>query len=424
MTKATAHIARITSLERETRKACGFEQGETDLPDVKRAAVVDSDAHAGWTEKLLTRLGKYNPLGRPVGPRDTLWMFDNTAFRNAATGQWEAEFVAAVFERDSGVGVDDVAAKIAEKLGLASDAAERETIRQRVDLFTREILPGRKVHVDFAAGGKKQGLDLGPGGRHAISSDRRKIPGTGDGELVRNRAKVPATTEGQLEFETIYAEPEGWAVISDVDDTIKITQTSSPLGILYSTFVSPAKPVEGMPELYAWMKQLLEPDEAKTPAIFYLSASPYNLYPFLREFRQEYFPSGQLILREASWMNLAGLLSNLTLGVQDYKVDRIDKIHSWVPQRKMICIGDSTQSDAEAYAEIYKKYPGWIRLILIRKVSDIAASNIGSKNEPARFEKAFADLPRNVWHVFDTPLECQQIIADVVIDSSSAKGNA
>lgn len=196
-----------------------------------------------------------------------------------------------------------------------------------------------------------------------------------------------------------------------------------------------------MPELYAWMKQLLEPDEAKSPAIFYLSASPYNLYPFLREFRQEYFPSGQLILREASWMNLAGLLSNLTLGVQDYKVDRIDKIHSWVPRRKMICIGDSTQSDAEAYAEMYvrfstveslfantcpryKKYPGWIRLILIRKVSDIAVSNIGSKNEPARFEKAFADLPRDAWHVFETPLECQQIIADVVIDSSSANGHA
>lgn len=225
--KAVAHIARVTSLERETRKACGFEQGETDLPDVKRAAVVDSAASAGWTETLMSRLGKYNPLGRPVGPRDTLWMFDNTAFRNSATGLWEAEFVAAVFERDSGVGVDDVAAKIAEKLGLASDAAERETIRQRVDLFTREILPGRKVHVDFGAGGKKQGLDLGPGGRHAISSDRRKIPGTGDGELVRNRAKVPATTEGQLEFETIYAEPEGWAVISGIlHDSTTSTSTN------------------------------------------------------------------------------------------------------------------------------------------------------------------------------------------------------
>lgn len=51
-------------------------------------------------------------------------------------------------------------------------------------------------------------------------------------------------------------------------------------------------------------------------------------------------------------MNLAGLLSNLTLGTQEYKVDRITKIHSWLPQRKMICVGDSTQADPETYAEM------------------------------------------------------------------------
>ena len=28
------------------------------------------------------------------------------------------------------------------------------------------------------------------------------------------------------------------------------------------------------------------------------------------------------------------------------------KINSWLPKRKMICIGDSTQSDPEAYGEM------------------------------------------------------------------------
>jgi phosphatidate phosphatase APP1 len=144
---------------------------------------------------------------------------------------------------------------------------------------------------------------------------------------------------------------QAWTLIHlflDIDDTIKITQTSDPIGILRSTFVSTATPIEGMPELYTFMQRQV----TQSAPFFYLSASPYNLYAFLRAFRQQFYPQGTLILRDASWRNLAGLLSNLTLGTQDYKVDRIVKINSWIPKRKMICIGDSTQSDPEAYGEM------------------------------------------------------------------------
>lgn len=89
-----------------------------------------------------------------------------------------------------------------------------------------------------------------------------------------------------------------------------------------------------------------------TSPFFYLSASPYNLYPFLRNFRDQHYPHGQLILRDASWMSVPGLLSNLTLGTQEYKVSRMQKIHEWLPSRKMILIGDSTQSDPESYGDM------------------------------------------------------------------------
>ena len=172
-----------------------------------------------------------------------------------------------------------------------------------------------------------------------------------------------------------------------------------------------------MPEFYKYIQSLVG---ASSP-FFYLSASPYNLYPFLRDFRDEFYPHGQLILRDASWMSIPGLLSNLTLGTQDYKVDRMKKVNTWLPKRKMICIGDSTQSDPEAYGkpalvrrwhpclilpmrsililtsppgEIYRTYPGWVHLILIRKVTDIASVGIAEKNEPQRFETAFQGVPR------------------------------
>ncbi len=58
------------------------------------------------------------------------------------------------------------------------------------------------------------------------------------------------------------------------------------------------------------------------------------------------------MLRDSSWMSVPGLLSNLTLNTAEYKVDRIRKIQSWLPNKTMICIGDSTQSDPEAYGEM------------------------------------------------------------------------
>jgi phosphatidate phosphatase APP1 len=124
--------------------------------------------------------------------------------------------------------------------------------------------------------------------------------------------------------------------------------TSDPIGILRSTFVAEPTPVEGMPELYSFIQTIIKP----SAPFFYLSASPYNLYMFLRGFRQKYYPQGTMILRDANWMNLRGLLANLTLGTQAYKVSRMVKINSWLPKRKMICIGDSTQSDPEAYGEM------------------------------------------------------------------------
>lgn len=103
-----------------------------------------------------------------------------------------------------------------------------------------------------------------------------------------------------------------------------------------------------MPELYKHIHSLIKPNSSW----FYLSASPYNLYPFLRDFRQTHYPHGTIILRDSSWMSVRGLLTTLTLGTEDYKVDRMEKIHSWLPRRKMICVGDSTQSDPEAYGEM------------------------------------------------------------------------
>jgi len=404
----------ITSLESRTRSDHGFEEAESSLNLIKNAK---ADSKARKFQDLLSYLGPRNPLPVQVTKKDAVWLLDNVAFRSSG-GHWHAEFVSAVFESKTSAGLIDYVGDVASLVNISKGDAEEAVIEKRIVPFVMDIQPGRQVKVNYR--GKADAaaatlLKLGPGGRNGISSDLKRVPDPPKGELVAvSEADVPVGATGILHMKTVYAEPEGWAVISDVDDTIKVTMTSDPSGILRSTFISTPTPVAGMPELYAYLETLV----TNTAPWFYLSASPYNLYPFLSDFRDQHYPHGQLILRDSSWMTISGLLSNLTLGTEQYKIDRLKKVHKWLPKRKMILIGDSTQRDPEAYGAAFRAFPGWIKLILIRKVDDIAAVGIEEKNAPKRFEDAFEGVPRDAWHVFSSPSECPELLHKVIVGSA------
>ncbi|KAI1388170.1 uncharacterized protein F4822DRAFT_236582 [Hypoxylon trugodes] len=394
-------------MQNRTRKERRFDETEHDLPDFSPSPSASALISTDKAYQLLSYLGNKNPFPRSITNEDTIWLLDNTAYHNEKTGKWEAEFVAAAFSQNSYCAIIDAVNAVATKIDLDEKDPNYPTVEARIRPFLQNIKPGAQVKA-LQRGDLP--LKLGPGGRNGISSDIKGLPDNGGGALIPTFAEVPKGANGLLEMKTFYAEPEGWGVISDIDDTIKITQTSDPIGILRTTFLDKPEPCPGMPKLYQFIHSLIQ----ETSPWFYLSASPYNLYPFLRDFRQQNYPHGTIILRDESWMSLSGLLTTLTLGTEDYKIDRIEKIHSWLPRRKMICIGDSTQSDPEAYGETYRTYPGWVKIILIRKVEDIAAIGIEAKNEPERFEKAFKNVPREVWHVFSNPAECHKIIQDAV----------
>ncbi|KAI8625082.1 hypothetical protein F5Y19DRAFT_467329 [Xylariaceae sp. FL1651] len=407
-------------MQQRTRKERQFDETEQDLPDFSGKIPLVTSALAAKDKfyGVLSYLGKKNPLPRPVTAQDTVWLLDNTAYRNEQTGLWEAEYVAAMFSQHSSCTVIDAVSSIAKKVELQEHDPEYDTIEKRLLPFVQDIKPGAQVKVLH---GGSQPLKLGPSGSNGISSEIKKLTDRDDGKrLVPTFAQVPKGANGLLEMKTFYADPEGWGIISDIDDTIKITQTGDPIGILRTTFTDHPQPCPGMPELYKYIHSLVQ----DASSWFYLSASPYNLYPFLREFRQNHYPHGTIILRDSSWMSVQGLLTTLTLGTEDYKVDRISKIHSWLPRRKMICVGDSTQTDPEAYGEIYRKHPDWVKVILIRKVEDIAAIGIEAKNEPDRFEKAFEGIPRDVWHVFTDPETCKKRIYTFAVLSNTTTMSA
>ena len=353
-------------------------------------------------------LGANNIFAKKADPKhNEVWVLDNLAFRPTAEGEtetqpWEAEFVACFF-RTGRKDITRTVSNIADLIGLdgisGNDPEARARIEERLMPFVQAIAPARTVDINLSwpdPARLSHSRLLGPSNMNGISS-QLLLAGGGD-DMDGQTATGTSTEFPAVQFKTRYVGPQGWAIISDVDDTIKLTQTSNPLGILQSTFADVPQPAPGMSELYRILHEALE-----SPAWLYLSASPYNLYPFLSKFISQHYPAGTLILRPASWMYLGGLLQSFTEGVQAYKTERMEKIHSWLPKRKFICIGDSTQADPESYAQMYAKYPEWIKAIYIRKVTDIP--HMENKNKNQRFIEAFKDVPDHVWRVFVNPQE-------------------
>ncbi len=203
-------------LEEETRSHAHFTQTESSL-----ASVSTGLSHASRKQhkitRLLAHLGSRNPLPATIAPDDVVWLMDNVAFRGPG-GNWEAEFVAAVFDQQPSEKVVDIVGDIASKVGLARGGREEKTIERRIAPFVMEILAGRQVKVNFNG---STPLKLGPGGRNGISSDLRRLPKAPDGSVVRSTADVPMGVAGMLEMKTVYAEPEGWAVISGMATALR-----------------------------------------------------------------------------------------------------------------------------------------------------------------------------------------------------------
>ena len=360
-------------------------------------------------DQLFGCFGTYNPFARPCDAKDHIvWLLDNTAWRPNEKEPWCANFTAAYFIKDTGEDDSRIVATVAGLLNLADDAEAKKTIAERVQPFLDAILPGRYVKISIGEG-VKDIRKLSVSDLNGVSHNLIQIVGSfKDGSTITSRVvdipdSIPSTTT--------FATSTGWAVISDIDDTIKKTLTSSPLSILSTTFVETPQPISGMPEFYKFLNTKLD-----SPPFWYISASPYNLYPFLRAFREEHYPVGELVLRETSIMNLAGFLLSLTAGVQAFKVDRIKAVQKMFPGRKMICIGDSTQSDPEAYAQVYHDHPHWVRAIFIRKVTGVAEMDEQRKNSPKRFEDAFKDVPQEVWYVYEDPKELYEKVEKLLED--------
>lgn len=185
--------------------------------------------------------------------------------------------------------------------------------------------------------------------------------------------------------------PDGVSVISDIDDTVKITEVRDKRKALDNTFCQPFRAVAGMAARYqAWVEAGV--------AVHFVSNSPWQLYEPLQQFFQDAgFPPATFAMKRfrlkdpdsvRKLLDDAGESKHAAIGrfLQDY------------PRRRFVLIGDSGERDPEIYGAVAQQAPARILRIFIRDVTGEAA-------DAERYQTAFGRLPRAMWHLFRDPAE-------------------
>jgi len=327
----------------------------------------------------------------PIKSDERVIFFPTAATFDGNRQQWVIPVHGWIFEPEE----DDLLRKallreLREELDFA-DANESKILQDRLRLFLVDNERNKQIPVRIAGGDHL----LPPSGPDGHFTDTLRLPAAAvRPALASNRLDVHAITRpGDLrEFcSSIYClPPTGVSVVSDVDDTIKVSAVRNRRELLANTFLRPFRPVDGMSAAYQrWA--------AAGAHFHYVSAMPWQLYSPLAEFiEKENFPAGVYQLKRFRLKDSG--LRELFANRLQYKLATIEPILTAFSQRSFILVGDSGEQDPEAYGELARRYPDQIERIYIRNIT----------NEPAsapRYQQAFANVPVEKWRLFESPAE-------------------
>ena len=303
-------------------------------------------------------------------------------------GKWEIQFHGCVFEPEKRVIPIALLRQILALDHIHFTPAENKLFKERARLFMIDEKSGRKIVIRL--------------GDKIYKLDKSQANGQFIGTLSFTEAEIQKLRQSVTNFQLVlkskdtrqffgeihFVDEAGIIVISDIDDTIKVTAVGNRNATLRNTFLMPFKAVDGMPELYrGWAA-------TNHAAFLYVSASPWQLYAPLADFlRDSNFPAGAFFLKTVDFKDKTFFA--LFQSPDQYKPGVIEPLMKRFPHRKFVLVGDSGEQDPEIYAALARKYPDQIRHIFIRDLS------AGAQEE--RFSKAFEGLSPQLWKTFTDP---------------------
>lgn len=207
---------------------------------------------------------------------------------------------------------------------------------------------------------------------------RRPAHTTWEQATLRWKAASEARLGGEVTAHILApGKQAGVGIISDVDDTIMETGITGNVRAIMRNWkrVMLQMPSErilvpGAREFYTALGGSLAMDQSDLPArkrpVFYVSSSPWNLFTYLVTFKRERdLPLGPIILRDWGF-------NRRTLGAEghgSHKLESIKRLLDHYPDMRFALVGDDTQKDAIAFAEIVAARPEQVAAVFIRAVS-------------------------------------------------------
>jgi hypothetical protein len=212
--------------------------------------------------------------------------------RQTADGLWEVPVHGWIFEPENRV---DTVAWFVKQLGITApaDPAGAALLARRAAPFLVDNERDQRVPIRVGAQVTLSGASHPNGHFFAmltgVSSPASRAAG-GPASLTLHAVTRPGDTR-VFRGVAYLLDETGVSVVSDIDDTIKLSHVRDKAELLQNTFLRPFRAVEGMAKLYgAWA--------ADGAAFHYVSSSPWQLIEPLEEFRQaEGFPAGSFHLR-------------------------------------------------------------------------------------------------------------------------------
>ena len=277
------------------------------------------------------------------------------------------------------------------RYGLEVTPASARFFYPRINLLLADNKRARTVVVDIAstratlkptgANGHARGelrLPVAPADRGAVTLPERLVA----------RVIFPSADTRKIEASVELISKNGLSVISDIDDTVKVTHVREPRRMWESTFYMPFEPVAGMADAYRRLA-------ARGAVFHYVSSSPWHLSEPLLEFlHADGFPLTTLTLKHMRLKDRT--LLDIARPGRETKPPQIAAILARFPERRFILIGDSGEDDPEIYADAFRRSPSQIQRILIRNVT-------GAHLDDARFSTTFAGIDPARWALFDDP---------------------
>ena len=321
---------------------------------------------------------------------ESLQFFRTGAWLDEANQEWHVPIHGWIYEpQDSTVRKKLFRTVLKKRYDLDPSAQTEANFTRRLNLMIADNERGKRIVVTVA--GRDYALpDSGPNGHFATTL---KIPAADVGKhaddgVLRYSAVTRDGDTRSFSGEVLLVEPTGLSIISDIDDTVKISDVSDRRSLLENTFLLDFRAVPGMAPLYReWSETGV--------SVHFVSSSPWQLYAPLEEWLDASgFPRSPMTLKSVRFRDET--LFNLFKDGTETKPEAIEPILRRYSGRKFVLVGDSGEQDPEVYSALMRKYPDQVLGVYIRNVT-------GESARGARLASVFEGIDPDRWRLFEDP---------------------